>query len=233
MLRCVPSLSSSSVETFNLVAGNNCTSTDMSVLERQRAVLQQRMYHEHEQSSAQELGAMHLYHQYQNLMDPSIIHHQSLDENSPNFGFASSEITSNNTSLDIDHHQRSFSTVSATNSSKDRHLVASNKKRKAEVIILINFLCLLLSVVVFPHFCSRIFVICLFFSSLMQKRKKKNVRRKGLKKPVKCNQELLLKVKSKILRKIPRRIQRLQNWFRKLIIFMSELVVARLLIIIA
>lgn len=150
MLRCAPSLSSSSVETFSLVAGNNCTSTDMSVLERQRAVLQQRVYHEHEQSSSPELRAMHLYHQYQNLMDPLIIHHQSFDENSPNFGFASSEITSNNTSLDMDHHQRSFSTVSATNSSKDRHLVASKKKRKAEVIliiiitVIINLLCLLL-----------------------------------------------------------------------------------------
>lgn len=131
MLRCAPSPSSSSAETFSLFAGNSIA-TDMSVLERQRAVLQQRLYHEHEQSSSQELHAMHLYHQYQNLMDPLNIHHQSFDENSPNFGFASSEITSNNTSLDMDHHQRSFSTVSATNSSKDHHLVASKKKRKAE-----------------------------------------------------------------------------------------------------
>lgn len=146
MLSCAPSPSSSSspaAETFSLFAGGsggggNCISTDMSVLERQRVILQQRMYDERDQSSSHDLQAIHLYHQYQNLMDHplNIHHHQSFDENSPNFGFASSEITSNNTSADICHHhqQRSFSTVSAANSSRDRqHLVFSKKKRKPEV----------------------------------------------------------------------------------------------------
>lgn len=128
MLRCVQSSSSS--ENFSVAGNNDSSCITLSVLERQRAILQ-RMYQDQQHQSSLDINAMSL-NSYQNLINSMNLHH-SADENSPNFGFAGSEITSN-ASLDLDQqHQRSFSTVSATNSSRDHQLGTSAKKRKAEV----------------------------------------------------------------------------------------------------
>lgn len=119
MLHC---LRTPSPENF-AAAGVN---PDMSVLERQRAVLQ-RFYQQHQQDmhSSQPTTSMPLF-QYQNLVNPSKVHR----ENSPNFGFACSEITSTDTNWEMDHHQLSYSNITAT--SPKTHHAAPTKKRKAE-----------------------------------------------------------------------------------------------------
>lgn len=112
MLRCAQT---SVPENFPAGVG----SADMSVLERQRAMLQ-RLYHEQQQhvnSSSSSQTTMPLFH-CQSLMNSLPIHHHSLDDNSQNLGFACSEITTTNGSA---------------NSSRDQQHAGSTKKRKAEV----------------------------------------------------------------------------------------------------
>ncbi|CDP02008.1 unnamed protein product [Coffea canephora] len=107
----------------------------MSVLERQRAVLQrlyQQQQHQQDMHSSQPTTSSMPLFQYQNLVNPLKVH----QENSPNFGFTCSEITTTNTNLEMDHHQLSCSNVTAA-SSKTHH-VASSKKRKAEVGITVK-----------------------------------------------------------------------------------------------
>ncbi|KAL3527114.1 hypothetical protein ACH5RR_011770 [Cinchona calisaya] len=120
MLRCVQT---SSPENFTPVAAG--IDTDTSVLERQHAILLQRLY-QHQQPQ-------HLHSPPQTTMPLLFQSHQ--EENShPNVGLATcSQITTNNNTTTDHHHHPSFSNISAANSFQDQHVAfASNKKRKSE-----------------------------------------------------------------------------------------------------
>ncbi|XP_071914282.1 uncharacterized protein [Coffea arabica] len=122
MLHCMQTPSPENFTAAGMIA-------DMSVLERQRAVLQrlyQQQQHQQDMHSSQPTTSSMPLFQYQNLVNPLKVH----QENSPNFGFTCSEITTTNTNLEMDHHQLSCSNVTAA-SSKTHH-VAPSKKRKAE-----------------------------------------------------------------------------------------------------
>lgn len=123
MLRCVPSTLSPEIFPEG-------SSSDMSVLERQRAVLQRLLYNQQEIPSDQ--SAMSMFQYSNTMMNNSPKIHQSLDDISPNFGFACSGITSASVELDQQQQQRCYSTTVSANSSRD-HRVASTKKRKAEM----------------------------------------------------------------------------------------------------
>ncbi|CAI9110787.1 OLC1v1010871C1 [Oldenlandia corymbosa var. corymbosa] len=119
MLRCVPT---SSPENFSA----EMIGADMSVLERQRALLQ-RLYQEQQflnspSSSSSPSGGntlMPLFH-CQNFMTSSLPIHPSIEDNSQNFGFACSEVTT--------------TTNVSANSSRDHHhqQISTTKKRKAQ-----------------------------------------------------------------------------------------------------